>query len=112
MKIEEAMAKVRTGRFTLTYDGKLAGGSVYSVGTLENDRWGATSRPMSFLDALRELCAAPEGMCMYRSVDGETVYVILSGILNRRHDSRVTGETMLNVDDLFEEDWVVEEPSR
>lgn len=112
MKIEEAMTKVRTGRYTLTYDGKLAGGSVYSVGTLENDRWGATSRPMPFMDALNELRAAPEGMCMYRNVGDETVYVILSGILNRVHEGRSTGETMLNVDDLFEEDWVVEELSR
>lgn len=111
MKIEEAMAKVRTGRYTLTYNGTATHG-LYSAAALASDVWGVTSRPMSFLDALRELCAAPEGMCMYRSVDGETVYVILSGILNRRHDGRVTGETMLNVDDLFEEDWVVEELSR
>lgn len=109
MKIEEAMAKVRTGRFTLTYNSKPAELSSYTVGDISSNNWGVVSRPMTFMDALNELRAAPEGMCMYRNVGDETVYVILSGILNRVREGRSTGETMLNVDDLFEEDWVVEE---
>lgn len=108
MKIEEAMAKVRTGRFTLTYDGKRAELATYSVGAMSNDLWGVWSRSMRFLDALTELRAAPGSLCMQRDLPDADVYVIREGIIRKLNGRRIQ-DAVLYAADLLEEDWILKE---
>lgn len=106
MKIEEAMAKVRTGAFVLTRFHLPFEGRELDLEDMNDNNWGVTTKELDFVTVIRAVQGI-DGAQVSRTSDPGNVWEVSGDVLIRKNARGNVIPHALMIPDFLADDWVV-----